>query len=117
MNIRRTAGFLITVGLIGRLSYQLAWEPDLRDRLLESPWQSVGLLTLCIVAVAALIWAVVDPDGWKVLMAFGLGIATAIWGRELLNGISWFQCGILLGLIAGLVVLWFITTWDEVFGT
>jgi apolipoprotein N-acyltransferase len=117
VNIRRTIGFLVTVGLIGRLCYQLAWEPELRDRLLEEPWQSVGLLVLMVVAVAALVWAVLDPDSWKVILAFLLGLATAIWGRELLEGITWSQIGILVGILAGLVVLWVITTWDELFGT
>lgn len=116
MNIRRTLAFLFTVGLVGRLSYQLAWEPDLRDRLLDSPWNSVGLLVLTALAVAMLIWAVIKPTQWRTLLAFGLGMSTAIWGRELLNGISWGQTLILVGIVAGLVLLWFITTWDEIFG-
>lgn len=115
MNIRRTIAFWFTVALVGRLSYQLAWEPELRDRLLDSPWNSLGLLVLTALAIAALIWAVYDPTQLKTLLAFGLGMGTALWGRELLEGISWGQTLTLVGVVAGLVILWFITTWDEIF--
>ena len=116
MNIRRTIAFWFTVALVGRLSYQLAWEADLRDRLLDSPWNSVGLLVLSALAIGALIWAIVDPTQLKTLLAFVLGMATALWGQKLLKGISWGQTLTLVGIVGGLVVLWFITTWDEIFG-
>ena len=117
LNIRRTIGFLVTVIVTGRLCYQLAWEPELRDRLLDSPWQSVGLLTLFILALIALVWAMLDPNSWRTFMAFVLGIGVAIWGRQLLEGISWGQIGILAGIFTGLVILWVVTTWNDLFGT
>lgn len=117
MNIRRTLCFIITVALTGRLCYQLAWAPELRERLLDNPWQSVGLLTLAVVAIAALIWAAINHGTVQTFLAFGLGIATAVWGMQLLHGIAWEQVGIILGALAGLVVLWFLTTWDEIAGT
>lgn len=117
MNIRRTIGFIITVGLIGRLSYELAWQPDLRDRLLESPWQSVTLFALALGTIGFVLWSIFAPNGWRTLITFGLGIATALWAQDLLQGISWAQLGILCGIVFGLVALWFITTWDEIFDT
>lgn len=117
MNIRRTIGFLASVILVWVARGIWDWTPELRERLGDSPWQSVGLLTLTVLAIVFLIWALYDPDSWKVLMTFLLGIGTALWGRDLLKGIEWSQTMTLLGAIFGLVLLWFITTWDEIFGT
>lgn len=114
MNIRRTIGFAVTVLVVGRLCYQIAWEPELRDRLVESPWQSVGLMALAVVSTVLLLWAIFDPSQWRTLMAFCLGAATVLWGKDLLQGISWSQLGILLGITAGLALAWFITTWDRI---
>lgn len=111
---RRTTGFVLTVALVARLCYQLAWEKDLRERLLDNPWQSVGLLTLTVLAIATLVWSVARPSSWKTLLAFGLGIGVAIWGSDLLDGIDGGQVAILLATLAGLALCWVVTTWERI---
>ncbi len=114
MNVRRTIGFIATVVLLWVSRGVYDYTPDLRERLTESPWESLGLLVLTIVAIAALVWAVTHPSPPRTVLAFGLGFGTALWGQQLLEGIGWAQTGSLLGVIAGLALLYFVTTWDEI---
>lgn len=112
---RRTIAYAVLLPLLGRLSYQLPYEPDLRDRLFGSPWQSVGLLTLSILALAALIWCVASPVWWRTILAFVLGLGASLWGNDLLGGIEWQQILLLLGILIGIMLFWVLTTWLHLF--
>ncbi len=109
---RKTLFFVVTVATVWILRGVWDWNPDLRDRIGDHPWQSVALLTLGVASFALLIWAAATASWWKVILAFVLGIAAALWGSELLEGIAWTQIGIIVACIALLVLLWGLTVLD-----
>ncbi len=110
--VRKSVFFIVTIVVTGYLVTYWWYTPELRDRVSDHPWQSVSLLILGVVSVALLVWGIVRPSSWKVLLSFGLGFAAALWGMELLEGIAWLQIGIIAGCIAILVVLWVLTILD-----
>lgn len=107
--MRRHIGFILTVITMVTVVHHVEYNPDLRERLLEDPWKSFGLLVLLILALASLAWSVIRPSALKTILAFGLGIATALWTGDLLDGIDGGQIAVLVGGVLGLVVLWAIT--------
>ena len=110
--VRKTVFFLITVVAVWIARGIWDWNPSLRGRIGDHPWQSVGHLALGVASVALLVWGIVRPSSWKVLLAFGLGVLAALWGKELLEGIGWMQVGVFAGCIALLVALWAFTVLD-----
>lgn len=109
---RRTIFFAVTVVAVWIARGVWDYNPDLRERIEDHPWQSVGLLTLGIVTIVLLVWAHYNLVWWKVTLAFVLGVAVTLWGRELLGGIGWEQVGIFVGCLAALVLLWALTVLD-----
>lgn len=107
--VRRTIGFVLTVVLVIVTTHHLEYNPELRRRLLDDPWESVGLLVLLAAAITALVWACAKPSQVKTLLAFGLGIASALWAREIFAGIKWGEIGLLVGAVLLLLILWAIT--------
>lgn len=107
--MRRHIGFIVTVISLITVVHHIEYNPELRDRLLEDPWKSFGLLVLLGLALGSLAWSVVRPSALKTVLAFGLGIASALWTGDLLSGIDGGQIAVLIGGLLGLVVLWAIT--------
>lgn len=107
--MRRHIGFIVTVISLVTVVHHLEYNPDLRNRLLEDPWKSAGLLVLLALALFSLYKSVTRPSALKTILAFGLGIASALWTGDLLNGIDGGQIAVLIGGLFGLVVLWAIT--------
>lgn len=111
--LRRSIGFFLTIMVTFIAAYQLAWAKDLRQRILENPGQSVGLLTLLLLLGVLLIWAHVKPRPWKVTLAFVLGIIAALRGVDLLEGIGWEQLIVISGCLIVLFFLWAFTVLDR----
>ena len=117
MSIRRILMFYVSMILGIRAGYQLAYEPDLRDRLAESPWQSIALLLVVLVTIAFVLWSIVRPNQWRTAVTFVLGIVSALWTQDLLEGISWGQLGLVAIILVAINALMYITTWDYIFGS
>ena len=113
---RRTFFFLVTVVAVWIARGVWDWNPDLRERVGDHPWQSMALLVLVVASVALLVWGVVRPSSLKVISAFVLGLAAAAWGRELLDGIGWTQIGVLALCLVALAALWAFTVLDAADG-
>lgn len=111
--VRRVVGFVLTVLLVGWSMYQLAWSPDLRERVLDHPYQSVGFLVAVLATVALWLWLVLDTNTPKAIGASLLSVVVALWGRELLDGISWGQIGLIVGALVVLVILGAITVLSD----
>lgn len=116
MSIRRIIMFYISMAIGIRAGYQLAWEPDLRDRLTESPWQSLALLMVVLVTIAFVLWSIASPNRWRTAVTFVLGIVSALWTQDLLEGISWGQLGLVTIILVVINALMYVTTWDYIFG-
>ena len=110
---RRLIGFILTVLLVGWSMYQLAWSPDLRELILDHPYQSVGFVAAVLFTLVLWLWLVLDTNTPKAIGASVLSVIVALWGRELLDGISWGQIGVLFGALVVLVILGAITVLHE----
>lgn len=110
--VRKSVFFAVTVVVTWVARGFWDYNPKFRDVITEHPWQSFGLLIIAVASVALMIWGIVRPSAWKVISAFLLGIATAVWGNELLEGIGWRQIGAFAACVALLAVLWALTVLD-----
>lgn len=111
--IRRIIGFILTVILVSWSMYQLAWSPDMRERILDHPYQSVGFLVAVMLTLCLWLWLVLDTSTPKAIGASLLSVVVALWGNELLDGISWGQIGIIFGALVVLVILGAITVLSD----
>lgn len=111
--VRRLVGFVLTVLLVSWSMYQLAWSPDLRELILDHPYQSVGFVAAVLATLILWLWLVLDTNTPKAIGASALSVVVALWGRELLDGISWGQIGLLFGALVVLVILGAVTVLAE----
>lgn len=109
---RKTIFFFATIVATWTARGFWDYHPKFRDVVAEHPWQSFGLLIIGAASVALMVWGILRPSSWKVVSAFGLGIATALWGGKLFEGIGWQQVGAFAGCVALLAVLWALTVLD-----
>jgi hypothetical protein len=111
--VRRLIGFILTVLLVGWSMYRLAWSPDLRELIMDHPYQSVGFVAAVLLTFVLWLWLVLDTNTPKAIGASVLSVVVALWGRELLGGISWGQIGLLFAALLVLVILGAITVLHE----
>lgn len=114
--IRRTIGFILTVVLTLTAGYQLAWHKDLRDRIWDHPFQSIGLLVLAFAAIGVILWSTVRPHHGSAFFGVAFGAGAVLLGSHLFHGIKWTTLGLLGLVLLGLMFLWALTVRDRVPG-
>jgi len=103
--IRRTLFWVLSIAAAGLAGWQLAWSPEFFGGAAQAPLSVAGIAVF-VVAIAFVAWSYARPAGWKVLVAFGLGITGALLAQPLWGLISWTSLGWLaLGLVI-LLALW-----------
>jgi len=112
--IRRTVGFVLTIitSVVAMNYYD--WHRKSFHQLGDHPAKSLVLLALVIAAAALLVTAMIRHNPVMTLVAFGLGVVTALYGHSVLKGISWQSIALIVGTILVLVILWAITVLNAV---
>lgn len=112
--VRRTIGFILTVITMIWSTQQVIWNPDLKERIVDNPFQSFGFLVAVLATVALWLWLVFDTNTPRAIGACVLSVIVALWGNDLLDGIAWGQIGMIFGSLVVIVILWYITVWNVI---
>lgn len=112
--LRKNFWFFATAAvcfIVGRyVGIRGAWGHDAFDEI--GGVEFFGILLLFAAAVVVMFWF---HGWWSTVLAFGLGIAAALWTNDVLGGISWTGVAMIAGTIIVLLLLRSLTVGDARF--
>jgi hypothetical protein len=82
--VRRSLAWVLTVALAIYATHYMEYHPALRDAFLTA--KTFEVVALAVVTLALLVWAVLSRSAFGTIVAFVLGIFTAIYGQSLFEG-------------------------------
>jgi hypothetical protein len=101
---RRSISFLLFGVAMGVGCYNLAWDPELRDKLTN--WSAFGWLALVLVGLVVLIYATIKHNRASATLGAIIGIVAAVWGQDVLDGIDLENILLMLGVLVIIAVLY-----------
>jgi hypothetical protein len=109
--LERSVGWLLTVLVVGFVSYQLAWHNDFLDQI-----GGVGFFLLLIVTLVVAGIMLAKPNRITIVLAFLLGMAVMAKGADVWQQIEWSGVILVLVTLVVLAGLWYITIKGSDFG-